>query len=68
MKPEEASQLRNHMGRYRAAQWLQGLSIAGGLAASLWHGLPALGAGIVGAIFFHFAKPDPDERIDKFLK
>lgn len=68
MKPEDTSRLRQHVARYRLAQLLQGLSLAGGVLAAPWHGLPAIGGGIIGAIFFHYAKPDPDERIDKILK
>ena len=65
MTPQEEMQTRVNIAQHKAASLLQTLSIIGGLIGTLWHGLPALIAGLLGAWLFHYAKPGPNERLDK---
>lgn len=65
MTPEEIKQTRDNIAQHKAAVLFQTLSIIAGLIGALWHGLPAILAGLGGAWLFHLAKPGPQEHLDR---
>lgn len=68
MKRETEWAIAANIAQYKAALYMQGAALIAGVIGALWHGLPSIIAGCLGAWLFHLAKPGPSDAIDNEIR